>query len=257
VLYEVIKDPRDLADRESHTETQQRFLTNSEKMMKLHHQRAHIHDGLKHLSDRQLIQKVREAPTALKKTAKGFLKKLEKYGVYLEEDGEVNYDAVELKNVREYLKKNETLVKITLMQADLEFEYPHKLERLQARADVLELAKKEEEKLDFAEFAKEAEAARKRILTYEDYFEMDATKDAHTKKGEKIKKTKRGEKSMTFDEYYESKAKENNIFDMDIMDLDYKFWESEEDKKDRLKLLWIDLKKKNAIGGVEKRTTRE
>lgn len=124
----------------------------------------------------------------MRKTAKSFLGKLHKYGVYLDEDGEVNLSGVELKNVREYLKKNEDLVKITLMQADLEFEYPHKLERLKARADVLELAQKEEEKLDFAEYAKEAEAARKRILKYEDYFDLDPTKDAHTKAGEKIKR---------------------------------------------------------------------
>lgn len=44
---------------------------------------------------------------------------------------------------------------------------------------------------------------------------------------------------------------------MDLIELDYKFWESEQDKKDRLKLLWIDLKKKNALGGVDKRTSRE
>jgi len=35
----------------------------------------------------------------------------------------------------------------------LEFEYPQKLERMKIKADVLELANKEEEKLEFAEFA--------------------------------------------------------------------------------------------------------
>jgi hypothetical protein len=32
-------------------------------MLQLHHQTSHINDGLKHLTDNQLIQKVREAPT--------------------------------------------------------------------------------------------------------------------------------------------------------------------------------------------------
>lgn len=41
---------------------------------------------------------------------------------------------------------------------------------MQIKADIIELANKEEEKLEFAEFAKEAEEARKRILTYEEYF---------------------------------------------------------------------------------------
>lgn len=38
------------------------------------------------------------------------------------------------------------------------------------KADVVELANKEEEKLKFAAFAKQAEEARKRVLTYEEYF---------------------------------------------------------------------------------------
>ena len=73
-------------------------------------------------------------------------------------------------NVVKYLKANEQLVKLTLMQADLEFEYPQKLERMLIKADVIELADKEEAKLSFAAFAKEAEEARKRVLTYEEYF---------------------------------------------------------------------------------------
>lgn len=38
------------------------------------------------------------------------------------------------------------------------------------RADIIEMANKEEEKLSFTEFAKEAEQARKKVLTYEEYF---------------------------------------------------------------------------------------
>jgi len=52
----------------------------------------------------------------------------------------------------------------------LEFEYPQKLERMKIKADIVEMANKEEEKLEFAEFAKEAEEARRKVLTYEEYF---------------------------------------------------------------------------------------
>ena len=31
------------------------------------------------------------------------------------------------------------------------------------------------------------------------------------------------------------------------MELEYKFWESDEDKEMRIKKLWIDLKKKQAL----------
>ena len=68
---------------------------------------------------------------------------------------------------------------MTLMQADLEFEYPQKIEKMLVKADVLELAEKEEAKLNFAAFAKEAEEARKRVLTYEEYFQLDPLMDGH------------------------------------------------------------------------------
>lgn len=145
-------------------------MDNTEKILKLHHQRAHIHDGLKHLSDNELIAKVTEAPSKLKRNAKSFLKKIQKYGAKLDDDGELDLSEVRDDNVKNYLKSKESLVKLTLMQADIEFEYPQKLEKMMIKADVLEMANKEEEKLSFAAFAKEAEEARKKVLTYEEYF---------------------------------------------------------------------------------------
>lgn len=47
------------------------------------------------------------------------------------------------------------------------------------------------------------------------------------------------------------------IFENDTLEKSYKFWESNEDKLERLKLIWLDLKKKNAIGGLEARTFDE
>jgi hypothetical protein len=61
--------------------------------------------------------------------------------------GEVDYSKVKEKNVVETLKKQESLVKVTLMQADLEFEYPQKLEKLLVRSDVLRWLDEEEEKM--------------------------------------------------------------------------------------------------------------
>ena len=51
VLYEVIKDPAELQQRESLFQQHEKFLDRSENIMKIHHQRSHIHDGLRHLSD--------------------------------------------------------------------------------------------------------------------------------------------------------------------------------------------------------------
>ena len=98
------------------------------------------------------------------------MKKIQKYGATLDDYGDLDLSDVKDDNVRQYLEKNDQIVKVTLMQADLEFEYPQKLEKMMIKADVIEMANKEEEKLQFAAFAKEAEEARKRVLTYEEYF---------------------------------------------------------------------------------------
>lgn len=47
------------------------------------------------------------------------------------------------------------------------------------------------------------------------------------------------------------------MFENELIDLQYKFWESSKDKEERLKLLWIDLKRKNALGGLDQRTNAE
>jgi len=115
VLYEIIKDARQLADKESLTETHDRFLEGTEQMLRVHHQRSHVHDGLKHLSDREVIQKVREAPSKLKRSAKAFLYKLRKLGATLDENGDLNTMEVENANERKWLLKNEGLARLTLM----------------------------------------------------------------------------------------------------------------------------------------------
>ena len=106
----------------------------------------------------------------MKRNARAFLKKVQKYGAKLDDYGELDLEDIRDENVKKYLQKNQSRVKMTLMQADLEFEYPQKIEKMMIRADVIEMANKEEEKLSFAAFAKEAEEARKRVLTYEEYF---------------------------------------------------------------------------------------
>lgn len=79
-------------------------------MLKIFHERSHIHDGLKNMSNTEVIRKVREGPNKLKKAAKSFLNKLQKYQVKLDMNGDVDYSKVTNKNVEETLRKNENLV---------------------------------------------------------------------------------------------------------------------------------------------------
>lgn len=110
------------------------------------------------MSDGDIIQKVRESPTKIKRNLKELVKKLDKTGITLMDDGEVDYSQVENPAITESFRKIEVLVKTALMLRDLDFEYPHKLERRLLKADILELADEEEMKLHIQ--AEEAQAAQ-------------------------------------------------------------------------------------------------
>jgi len=93
--------------------------------------------------------------------------------------GDLDFKDVKHPNMITYISKNEELVKLTLMQADLEFEYPMKLEKMIVKSDILKLANKEEEKLVFDEQAEILSREAKKTMTYEEYFQMDPLKDGH------------------------------------------------------------------------------
>ena len=57
------------------------------------------------------------------------------------------YEKVGDKNIVRFLQKKDSLVRVTLMQADLEFEYPQKLEKMLVKSDILRWLDEEEEKL--------------------------------------------------------------------------------------------------------------
>lgn len=77
-----------------------------------------------------MVFKIRESPTKVKKRAKILLEKLKKFSVVLGENGNVDYSQVTSAKDLKALKDNETLIKVLLMEKDLEFEYPHKLGKI-------------------------------------------------------------------------------------------------------------------------------
>jgi hypothetical protein len=153
------------------------------------------------------------------------------------------------------LKKNEALVKLTLLQADLEFEYPQKLEKMRSKADILRLVEEEEAKLKSIAHQKEMEEMQKKVLTYEEYFNANPHSETQSI-GESRSYLGDSKKDMKFETYLQLKASAY-LFDNDLVDQAYKFWEDTEEKADRLRKIWLDLKRKNALGGIEARTTEE
>jgi len=51
---------------------------------------------------------------------------------------------------------------------------------------------------------------------------------------------------MTYEEFLGIKQSDNAFYN-NLLDLEYKFWESQEDKEERLKKIWIELNRKNAF----------
>jgi len=51
---------------------------------------------------------------------------------------------------------------------------------------------------------------------------------------------------MSYEDFLSQRAEKNWFFN-DLMELEYKFWESQEDKEVRIKQLWIELNKKKAL----------
>jgi hypothetical protein len=61
---------------------------------------------------------------------------------------------------------------------------------------------------------------------------------------------------ISFEKFVEKNASAN-IFDNDLLEAQYKFWETPTDKEKRLKKIWINLKRKNALGGIDMPTREE
>jgi hypothetical protein len=70
---------------------------------------------------------------------------------------------------------------------------------------------------------------------------------------ETIQKAGEAKGTTTFEEYAEREASAY-MFDNDLLEQSFKFWESDKEKHDRIKAIWIDLKRKNALGGLDARS---
>jgi hypothetical protein len=246
VLYQIIKDPNAVEERESLVDLQHGFVRRTEHLLKAHKYRATLTDGLKGLSDRELIQKMREVPTRIKKNAKSLIKKLEKLDVTLKDDGSVDYSHVPYEHVVKSLQRIDSVVRIALMQKDLEFEYPQHTEKLKIKGDILKIINSEEAKLQKMKEEQEFKEKADPELNYEQYFESLTSDNV---------------RDISFSRQYQrqvSKKKENElIFEKDLDEKSQMFLEDDFERELRLKELWLDLKRKNVIGGPDARTTNE
>lgn len=245
-MYKIVKHPKEMDDEESLLDIHQGFINRTDKLLKAHKYRASLTDGLKGLSDREIVQKVLEGPKRVKKNSKSLVKKLEKLNVTLRDDGTVDYSNVPYDHVVNSLKKMEGLVKIALMQKDLAYEYPQHHERQLIKGDMMDMVNAEEAKLEQLKIEKEIKDKADPELSYEQYFESlisDKVKDIRISR----------QRKKALDQVEETEL----IFEKDLEERAEYFIEDEFEREKRLREIWIDLKRKNVIGGPDARTTDE
>ena len=260
-MYKIVNDPLEAkTETLSQAELHKDFLFRTERILRQHRERSTIHDGLSALTSQDVISRITESPTKLKKKAKGFLKLLQKHEVYLNDDGDVQWDKVEDRRVLKTLQQREELCRLTLMQADLEFEYPQKLEKMLVKSDILKWLDDEEERLRnleleeaFNQMAKSKGAQRmipgnEFIITVDDYY-GNVEKTNGINEDQMYFRKKKKEK-ISFERWFAAN-RQDSIFDEDLLEQQYKFWETEDERSLRLKKMWIEMRRKNALGGVD------
>lgn len=90
---------------------------------------------------------MRETPTKVKRSTIELVKYLRKHNVKLDMNGEVDFSDISIPNVKTQLIKKESLVRLILLQSQLEFEFPQKLENFKVKADILKQLEEEENKV--------------------------------------------------------------------------------------------------------------
>ena len=64
------------------------------------------------------------------------------------------------------------------------------------------------------------------------------------------------EKALTYEEYAAEHISPQ-VFDNDMLEQQYKFWETDLEREQRLKKVWIDMNRAQALGGVDAMTDEE
>ena len=117
------------------------------------------------------------------------------------------------------------------MYKDLEFEFPHKVHLSELKANIINDINYEEDK--FRDFEQKQvqdkrvaleEELRRRIMTYERYFELPLNCEA-----DKV--------DASIEE-----VRKKNLFDQDLVKEQYHYFETSSEKEERIRRLWIDSK---------------
>ena len=86
------------------------------------------------------------------------------------------------------------------------------------------------------------------IITVDDYY-GNVEKTNGINEDQMYFRKKKKEK-ISFERWFAAN-RQDSIFDEDLLEQQYKFWETEDERSLRLKKMWIEMRRKNALGGVD------
>ena len=105
------------------------FIKQTQNMFSQYYKRAAVFDKLDGLSDRSIKDMIGDSPSKIKKRSKVLRKQLDHHNIFLNEQGHVDYSRSSAHpNFLAKLKEN-PMVKLVLLQQDLEYEFPHKIQQ--------------------------------------------------------------------------------------------------------------------------------
>ena len=109
-------------------ETIESFSKRSKNLFLKYYDDQATNDRLEGLNNVEIMRNLRVLPSSLKKHFGKINKFLDKYDIKLNELGEVDFKNCHDKNILKRLKKDENMIKYSLMLKDLHYGFPHKKE---------------------------------------------------------------------------------------------------------------------------------
>lgn len=242
-------------NKDSRTNIIESFAKNTKNMFNLYYERAAALDRLSGLTDQEVMDTVVTTPRKIKKQSRQLLNKLQKYNIKLDSKGEVDFSECPYPNItKKYM--NNPLVKIVLMQADLDYEFPHREAQLEAARRArqeFEDAKRERER----EKQQEEEEA-KRKFEQEQGFSSEQSPfhqqyNIHYPQSEKYREPVRVETAREKAQRYAQENKEENL----SAEATYRVFETYDERMVRLEKKWLKNRLVTLEAGVERPTEDE
>lgn len=260
VLQKVVKTAPEsggqLEEQEKRREAVQNFKEGNENLFRHYYERAATMDRIGGLSEEELMRMLQTSPVKFQRQQKKLAALLHKHGVTLDKEGEVDWSSCQDERViRRH--HDDPYVKITLMQQDLHYEVPVKMQKQQKareyrqRLDALSETTVQDIEMQLSQQEQKEDSFN---LEYEDIIFREKTyMDTHERSQEDSKLNK----EMTQSERVRLERLEPLLSQIDDKDSYYRFFENYGERLKRIEEKWLRTRIQDLEGEVSPATLIE